>query len=96
MNARIAPPPIWPGPEDVERVHGDGRQAELVVVGVRHVLAGELRDGVGPARLPDRADRRDLALLDVRSAWVPNTSLVEKSTKRSSVASVASAASSAL
>ena len=65
MNARIAPPPIWPGPEDVERVHRHGRQPELVVVGVRHVLAGELRDGVRPARLADRADRRDLALLDV-------------------------------
>ena len=51
--------------EDVERVHRHRRQAELVVVGVRHVLAGELRDGVGPARLADRADRRDLALADV-------------------------------
>ena len=35
------------------------------MVGVRHVLAGELRDGVRPARLADRADRRDLALADV-------------------------------
>ena len=51
--------------EDVERVDGDGRQLQLVVVGVRHVLAGELRDGVRPARLADRADRRDLALADV-------------------------------
>ena len=50
--------------EDVERVHRHARQAELVVVGVRHVLARELRDGVRPARLADRADRRDLALLD--------------------------------
>ena len=48
--------------EDVERVHRDGRQLQLVVVGVRHVLAGELRDGVRPARLADGADRRDLAL----------------------------------
>ena len=51
--------------EDVERAHGHGRQAELVVVGVRHVLAGELRDRVRPARLADRADRRHVALLDV-------------------------------
>ena len=35
------------------------------MVGVRHVLAGELRDGVGPARLADGADGRDLALADV-------------------------------
>ena len=55
------------------------------MVGVRHVLARELRDGVRPARLADRADRRDLPLLDVRNACVPKTSLVEKSTKRSSV-----------
>ena len=54
-----------PGAVDVERAHGDGRQAELVVVGVRHVLAGELRDRVGPARLADRADRRHVALGDV-------------------------------
>ena len=52
--------------EDVERVHRHGRQLQLVVVGVRHVLARELRDGVRPARLADRADRRDLALLDVQ------------------------------
>ena len=51
--------------EDVERAHRDGRQAELGVVGVRHVLARELRDGVRPARLADRADRRHLALADV-------------------------------
>ena len=50
--------------EDVERVHRHRRAAELVVVGVRHVLAGELRDRVRPARLADRADRRHLALLD--------------------------------
>ena len=50
---------------DVERAHGDRRQPELGVVGVRHVLAGELRDGVRPARLADRADRRDVGLLDV-------------------------------
>ena len=63
MNARIAPPPIWPGPEDVEGMDGDRGEAELVVVGVRHVLAGELRDRVRPARLADGADRRHLALL---------------------------------
>ena len=50
---------------DVERTHRDRRQAELGVVGVRHVLAGELRDRVRPARLADRADRRHVALLDV-------------------------------
>ena len=54
-----------PRPEDVEGVDGHRGQAELVVVGVRHVLARELRDGVRPARLADRADRRDLAFLDV-------------------------------
>ena len=47
---------------DVERPDGDRRQGELVVVGVRHVLARELRDGVGPARLADRADRRHVPL----------------------------------
>ena len=52
-------------PEDVEGAHRDGREAELGVVGVRHVLAGELRDGVRPARLADRADRRHLPLADV-------------------------------
>ena len=52
-------------PEDVERAHRHGREAELGVVGVRHVLAGELRDGVRPARLADRADRRHLPLADV-------------------------------
>ena len=46
-------------------MHGDGGQPQLVVVGVRHVLAGELRDGVRPARLADRADRRDLPFADV-------------------------------
>ena len=64
MNARIAPPPIWPGPVDVERAHRDGREAELPVVGVRHVLAGELRDGVRPARLADRALRGRARLVD--------------------------------
>ncbi len=49
---------------DVERAHGDGRQAELVVVGVRHVLAGELRDGVRPARLADGAIVVTLRLVD--------------------------------
>ena len=34
------------------------------MVGVRHVLAGELGDGVRPARLADGADRRNLTLLD--------------------------------
>ncbi len=47
---------------DVERADRHGRQPELVVVGVRHVLAGELRDRVRPARLADRADRRHAAL----------------------------------
>ncbi len=64
MNARIAPPPIWPGPKTLNGCTVTAGSAELVVVGVRHVLAGELRDGVRPARLADRADRRDLALLD--------------------------------
>ena len=35
------------------------------MVGVRHVLACELRDGVRPACLADRADRRHLTLADV-------------------------------
>ena len=65
MNARIAPPPIWPGPKTLNGCTGHRRQPELVVVGVRHVLAGELRDRVRPARLADRADRRDLPSLDV-------------------------------
>ena len=64
MKARIAPPPIWPGPVDVERADGDGREAELLVVGVRHVLAGELRDGVRPAGLADGADRGHARLVD--------------------------------
>src|SRR5439155_11821164 len=34
-------------------------------VSVGHVLARELRDRVGPARLAHRADRRDLAFADV-------------------------------
>ena len=51
--------------EDVERAHRDRREAELRVVGVRHVLAGELRDGIRPPRLADRADRRHLPLADV-------------------------------
>ena len=55
-----------PGAEDVEGVDRDGRQTELIVVGVRHVLAGELRHGVRPARLTDGADRRDVAFLDVQ------------------------------
>ena len=84
-----------PGAEDVEGADGDRRQPELVVVGVRHVLASELGDRVGPARLADRADRRNLPS-ETLKACVPNTSLVEKSTKRSSVSSVARAASSAL
>src|SRR5712692_4739145 len=50
---------------DVEGMDSDRRQPELVVVGVRHVLAGELRHGVRPAGLADGADRRDLALADV-------------------------------
>ena len=65
MNALIAPPPIWPGPEDVEGTHRDRGQAELGVVGVRHVLARELRHRVRPPRLADRADGRHVALLDV-------------------------------
>src|SRR3954462_12441027 len=60
MKARIGPPPACPGPEegpdrphadlpgpvDVEGTHGHGRGLELVVVGVRHVLACELGDRV--------------------------------------------------
>ena len=52
-------------PVDVERAHRHGRQSELVVVRVRHVLAGELRDRVRPARLADRALRRDVLLVDL-------------------------------
>ena len=66
MNARIAPPPIWPGPKTLNGCTVTVGSSELVVVGVRHVLARELRDGVGPARLADRADRRHLALLDAK------------------------------
>ena len=64
MNARIAPPPIWPGPKTLNGPHRDRRQPELVVVGVRHVLARELRDRVRPARLADRAGRRGVRLVD--------------------------------
>src|SRR5438270_6801167 len=53
------------GPVDVERVDGNRGEAELLVVGVGHVLAGELRDGVRPAGLADGADRRDLSPADV-------------------------------
>ena len=65
MKARMAPPPICPGPIDVERTHGDGRQVELRVVRVRHVLACELRHGIRPPRLPHRADGRHVGFLDV-------------------------------
>jgi hypothetical protein len=54
MKARIAPPPIWPGP-----------QLGLGVVGVRHVLACQLGDRVRPARFADRADRGHVRLLHV-------------------------------
>ena len=50
---------------DVERPDRRRRQAELGVVRVRHVLAGELGDGVGPARLADGAARRDVRLVHV-------------------------------
>src|SRR5918996_693611 len=53
------------GPVDVERPHRGRGQAELGVVRVGHVLAGELRHGVGPARLADRADRGHVCLLHV-------------------------------
>jgi len=46
-------------------MHGDGRQPELVVIGVRHVLAGELGDRVRPPGLAHASDRRDLAFADV-------------------------------
>ena len=52
-------------PVDVERPHRARRQRELVEVRMRHVLARELRDGVGPARLADRALRGDVRLLDL-------------------------------
>ena len=52
-------------PVHVERAHRDGRHAELVVVRVRHVLAGELRDRVRPARLADRALRGHVLLVDL-------------------------------
>ena len=51
--------------EDVERAHGHRGQPVLGGVGVRHVLAGELRHGVGPPCLADRADRRHVPFLDV-------------------------------
>ena len=56
MNARMAPPPIS-RPVDVEGPHRHRRQRGLVR-GTRacHVLAGELRDGVRPARLAHGAD----------------------------------------
>ena len=53
------------GAVDVERMHGHRRQPELVVVRMRHVLAGELRHRVRPPRLADAADRRYLPLADV-------------------------------
>ena len=81
MNARIAPPPIWPGPKTLNGRTVTVGQAELVVVGVRHVLAGELRDRVRPARLADRADRGRRGPRRRLNACVPKTSLVEKSTK---------------
>ena len=52
-------------PEHVERPHRGRRQAELRVVRVSHVLAGELGHGVGPACLADRADRRHVRLVHV-------------------------------
>ena len=52
-------------PEHVERPHRCRRQAELRVVRMGHVLAGELRDGVCPPRLADRADRRHVRLVHV-------------------------------
>ena len=53
------------GAVHVERTYRDRRQAELGVVGVCHVLTCELRDGVGPARLADGADRRHVGLVHV-------------------------------
>ena len=54
-----------PRPEDVERANGGRGKPELGVVGVRHVLARELRHRVRPARLAHGADRRDVRLLHV-------------------------------
>ena len=85
-----------PRPVDVERPHRDGRQAELAVVGVRHVLARELRDRVRPARLADRADASSRSSRRRGTRSVPKTSLVENSISRSTVSFVASAASSTL
>ena len=53
------------GAEDVEGPDRNDGDAVLLAVGVRHVLAGELRDRVRPAGLADRPDRRDVALGDV-------------------------------
>ena len=71
--------------EDVERMHRDGREPELVVVGVRHVLAGELRDGVRPARLADGADRRDLPFgrRSARASRRPRSSRSRRSARAS-------------
>src|SRR5262249_60322647 len=57
--------PDLPWAEDVERPDGDDGDPALLAVGVRHVLARELRDRVRPARLADRPDCRDVALGDV-------------------------------
>ena len=80
---------------DVERPHRDRRQPELAVVGVRHVLARELRDRIRPACLADRADRRDVALLDVERVLTEDLARGELDQPLERVL-VASAASSAL
>ena len=70
--------------------------AELGVVRVRHVLAGELRDGVRPARLADRADRRHVALLDVERVLAEHLARRELDEPLERVAASRRAASSAL
>ena len=96
MNARIAPPPIWPGPVDVERAHGHGRQRRARR-GTRAPCArrrASTRRTSSAPRRPSRSSRP--APRCTLNACVPKTSLVEKSTNRSSVSCVASAASSTL
>ena len=52
-------------PVDVERPNARRRQAELLVVAQGQVLGRELRHGVGPPGLTDRAQTRHVALGDL-------------------------------
>jgi len=51
------------GPVDIERAQGDGGHAELAMVGVDEMLAGQFAHGVDPARLAHGADGRHLRLV---------------------------------